>query len=71
MSPVEALAQNANTILMLFEGLDVDLLDDIALRREMQLSPRLGLSCDPLFEFRLGYNAAGSTSELFRIAHRS
>lgn len=41
------------------------------IRGEMQLGPRLGPSCDPLFKFRLGRYTAGRMPELLCFAHRS
>ncbi|WP_139247362.1 hypothetical protein [Hyphomicrobium sp. NDB2Meth4] len=69
MRAVEAFAEMMDAITKGPELLGVDLLHLIALRREMQLNPRLGLSCDFLVEFRFGDYARSGPAKL--LTHRS
>lgn len=66
---VEAFAEMMDAITKGPELLGVDLLHLVALRREMQLNPRLGLSCDFLVEFRFGDYARSGPAKL--LTHRS
>ena len=68
---VEPLAQVMDAVAVGFELLGIHRLHFPAIRREMQLSPRLGLSCDALVEFRFGHNTGSGPAKLLSFAHRS
>ena len=62
--------QVMNAIAVGFELLGVYRLHFVAVGREVQLSPRLGLSCDALVEFRVGHDTRSGPAKL-RFAHRA
>lgn len=68
---VEPFAQVVDAVAVGFELLGIHRLHFPAIGGEVQLSPRLGLSCDALVEFRFGYSAGSGPAKLLRLAHRS
>lgn len=68
---VEPFAQVVDAVAVGFELLGIHRLHFPAVWGEMQLSPRLGLSCDALVEFRFGHNAGSGPAKRLRFAHRS
>lgn len=67
---VEPVTQVMDAIPVGFELLGIHRLHFVAVRSEVQLSPRLGLSCDALVEFRFGYDTGSGPAKL-RFAQRS
>lgn len=71
MRAVQAFAQMTDAFLRFLEGFDMDLPDDISLRRKMQLSLWLRLSCDLALKLGFGGYTAGRCFKLFMFGHRS